>query len=189
MEFLTQLNWVDLFILLLLAGSIFAGWTQGLIRYALSTLGAIVAFIVAAQLKGPITDALAFWTAFNPPLRELWIFILLYLGLTVALWFIVRALYRTSRLPIIRQLDELGGAILGLVFAIVVIVLLLVVLDTFFLAEPAAIRAEAGFLRGLYALMNDSVLVPLFREIVIPTAGAAARPFVPSEIADFLQLP
>jgi uncharacterized membrane protein required for colicin V production len=188
-EFITQLNWIDLFILALLAGAVFVGWTQGLIRYALSTLGAVIAFIVAAQLKGPVADALGFWTAFNPPLRELWIFIVLYVGTTVGLWFAIRAFYRTTRLPIIRQLDELGGAIFGFVFAAVVIVFLLVVMDTFFMAEPAAFVAQAGFLRGLYELMNESILVQVFRETVIPTAGAVARPFVPDEIANFLQLP
>jgi uncharacterized membrane protein required for colicin V production len=188
-EFITQLNWIDLFILALLAGSVFVGWTQGLIRYVLSTFGAIIAFIFAAQLKGPVTDTLGFWTAFNPPLRELWIFIVLYVGATVGLWFAIRALYRTTRLPIIRQLDELGGAIFGFIFATVAIVFLLVVLDTFFMAEPDAVAAQAGFLRGLYEVMNDSLLVQVFRETVIPTAGAVARPFVPNEIAEFLQLP
>jgi uncharacterized membrane protein required for colicin V production len=188
-EFLTELNWIDLLILILLAGGVFLGWTQGLVRYALSTFSVIVSFVVAAQLKGPLTDALGFWTAFNPPLRELWIFIVLYAGITVGLWFAVRALYRTTRLPIIRQLDELGGAVFGLLFAIVVIVFGLVVLDTFFQTAPPAAAGEAGWLHGLYQTMNDSILVEVFRQTVIPTAGWLARPFVPSEIAEFLRLP
>jgi uncharacterized membrane protein required for colicin V production len=187
-EFLTELNWIDLLILILLGGGVFLGWTQGLVRYAFSTLGVIISFIVAAQLKGPLTEALGFWTAFNPPLRELWIFIVLYVGITVGLWFGVRALYRTTRLPVARQLDEIGGAVFGLLFAVIVIVFGLVVLDTFFETAPAAAIGEAGWLHGLYQTLNNSFLVEVFRQIVIPTAGWLARPFVPSEIAQFLRL-
>jgi uncharacterized membrane protein required for colicin V production len=189
MEFIAQLNWIDLFIMALLAGFVFIGWTQGLVRYALSTLGAIIAFVIAAQLKRPVTDALGFWTAFNAPLRELWICVVLYLGGTVGLWFAIRALYRTTRLPVVRQLDEVGGALLGFVFAVVAIVFLLVALDTFFQTQPDLVVADAGILRGLYDLLNSSLLVQVFRETVIPTAGAVARPFVPNEVAEFLRLP
>jgi uncharacterized membrane protein required for colicin V production len=188
-DFITRLNWIDLVVLALLAGFVFIGWTQGLIRYALATFGTIIAFVVAAQLKEPVTNALGFWTAFNPPLRELWIFIVLYLAITIGLWFGIRALYRTTRLPGVRQVDELGGAIFGFLFAAVVIVFFVVVLDTFFLAEPDRYLAEAGFLRGLHDALNRSVLVDVFRETLIPTAGAIARPFVPAEVAEFLRLP
>ena len=37
-----------------------------------------------------------------------------------------------------------------------------------------------------YEALNDSVLIDYFREVLIPTAGFVARPFVPKEIADLL---
>ncbi len=189
-EFFNQLNWIDLFIVILLAGGVFIGWTQGLIRYALSGVGVLVAFVLASQLKGPLSDMLGFWTAFSPPVRELWIFFVLFVGLTLAAWFIVRALYRRTRLPIARQLDELGGAVLGMIFAALAIVFLVVLLDSFFDSEtvPAFAKNEAGFLRAIHETMNDSLLVSVFREAIIPTAGYVTRPFVPSQIAEFLHL-
>jgi uncharacterized membrane protein required for colicin V production len=190
-EFIANLNWIDLFIVIVLAGSVFAGWTQGLIRYLLSGIGVVVAFVLASQLKGPTTEALGFWTAFDEPVKELWVFVFLFIGLTIAAWFLVRALYRRTRLPIARQLDELGGAVLGLLFAVIFIVLLLVVMDTFF-QDPTLTtftKDEAGVLKALYDVMNDSLLVGVFRQLIIPTVGFFARPFVPAEIREFLHWP
>ena len=82
----------------------------------LNSLALLVAFIVAAQLKGPLIDLLGFWTAFTPEGRELIVFMILFIGLTVAAWFVIFRAYRRSRLPIPKQLDEIGGAILGLVY-------------------------------------------------------------------------
>jgi uncharacterized membrane protein required for colicin V production len=63
-ELLAQLNWVDLAIIVALAGGVFAGFTEGAISYLLNALAVVVAFIVAAQLKEPIIGLLGFWTAF-----------------------------------------------------------------------------------------------------------------------------
>jgi uncharacterized membrane protein required for colicin V production len=189
-EFFSRLSPIDLFIVLCLAGGVFAGFTQGLIRYALNGLVVIVAFVVASQLKGPLYEVLGFWEAFTPDLRQLIIFLLLFIGLVVGGWFIVRAMYRRTRLPIVKQLDEIGGAVLGLLFAALSIVFLLVVMDSFFKGGAGdAEVASAGFLRGFYDAMNQSVLVEFFRETLIPTFGLLARPFVPREIAELLELP
>jgi uncharacterized membrane protein required for colicin V production len=194
-DFFSQLSWIDFFIIVILAGGAFAGFQQGLIRWVLSWVSLIVAFVLAAQLKHPVTEALStFWTAFSPDVREFWVFVVLFIGLSVGGWFIVRAFYRTTRLPIIKQLDEIGGAILGIVFAATSIVLLLVVFDSLFKGAatlPGGVGLPTDQVAGLksfYKVMNDSVLVKFFNTTVIPVAGTLARPFVPSEIADFLHL-
>jgi uncharacterized membrane protein required for colicin V production len=194
LELIRELNWVDFAVIVALAGGAFAGFQQGLIRYVLSWVSLVIAFIVAAQLKRPLTDLLStFWTAFDPPVREFWVFVVLFVGLSVAGWFIVRAFVRTTRLTAVKQLDEIGGALLGVAFAATFIVLQLVVLDTLFKTIVTAPgqsggSSETGFLRGYYDALNDSVLVGVFRNTVIPVAGTLARPFVPSEIARFLRV-
>jgi uncharacterized membrane protein required for colicin V production len=195
LDFIGNLNWVDFALIIVLATGAFFGFQQGLIRYVLSWVSLIVAFILAAQLKGPVTDALStFWTAFDPTVREFWVFIVLFLGFSVAGWFIVRMFYRTTRLPIVKELDEIGGALLGITFAATFIVFFLVVFDTLF-RSAATLPGGAGlpaaqtdWLKGFYQAMNDSVLVGVFNRTVIPIAGTLARPFVPSEIAQFLKL-
>lgn len=182
MELLTQLGWVDLVIIGILAAGVFAGFTQGMIRYVLNALAVIVAFILAAQLKGPVFDLLRFWDFLTPEGRELLIFVVLFVGFVLAGFFVIRALYHRTRLPVVKQLDELGGAIFGLVFAALVLVFQLLVLDSFFRAGGEA----GGWLGGYYEAMNDSIIIQFLRETVIPTAGFLARPFVPEEIARLL---
>jgi uncharacterized membrane protein required for colicin V production len=196
LDFIGKLNWVDFVIIVVLAAGAFAGFQQGMIRWLLSWVALVVAFILASQLKGPITDTLStFWTAFTPEVREFWVFAVLFVGLSVGGWFIVRAFYRTTRLPIVKQIDEVGGALLGIAFAATFIVLQVVVLDSLFKASTVVPRAgvalppeQVAGLRSYYNALNDSVLVGIFHSIVIPVAGTLARPFVPREIADFLRL-
>jgi uncharacterized membrane protein required for colicin V production len=186
-QFFRELSPMDLFIVAVLAGGVFAGFTQGLVRYALNVVMVIVAFIVASLLKVPLDDALGFWEAFTPLLREQILFLLLYIGLVVGGWFIVRAFFRRTRLPIARQLDELGGAVVGLLFAALTIAFLLVVMDTFFLTAPEPITNQAGIIKGLYDALDSSALVQVFRDTLVPTFGSVARPFVPADIARFLE--
>lgn len=182
MDLLARLSWVDLVIILILAAGVFAGFMQGMIRYALNALVVIVAFVLASQLKGPIVDLLGFWRAFDAEGRELLVFILLFLALVVAGFFAIRALYHRTRLPIARQLDEIGGAIFGLIFAALVLTFQLLVYDSFFRGGGET----GGWVASYYAALNDSLIVAFFRETIIPTAGFLARPFVPAEIADLL---
>jgi uncharacterized membrane protein required for colicin V production len=188
-EFFSQLSPIDLFIIASLAAGIFAGFTQGMIRNALSGLVVVVAFVVASQLKGPLFELLSFWQAYTPQLRELIIFLILFIGLVIGGWFVVRTFYKRTRLPIAKQLDELGGAILGALFAALSIVFLMVVLDSFFQVASDSEVAGAGPLKGFYDAMDGSVLVEFFRTLLLPTVGLLARPFVPSEIGQFLDRP
>jgi len=186
MEFLQKLGPIDLLIVASLAAGVFAGFMQGMVRYALNIVVVIVAFIVAGLLRGPFDGILSGWNVFGPELREQLVFLILFVGLTIGGWFIVRVFWRGTRLPVAKQLDEIGGAVLGLVFAAFSIVMTMVVMDTFFRSAPDAAVGAAGPLKGFYDAMDSSVLVDFFRAALIPTLGQLARPFVPSEIADFL---
>ena len=189
MEFLTKLGPIDLLIVTSLAAGVFVGFTQGMIRYALNVLVVMAAFIIAGQLRGPVNALLGFWDAFTPELRLQIVFLVLFVGLAVGGWFIVRILWHGTRLPIAKQFDELGGAVLGLLFAALSIVMTMVVMDTFFKSAPDAVINAAGPLTGFYQAMDSSVLVDFFRSALIPTFGQVVKIFVPSDIAEFLTLP
>lgn len=189
MEVLQKLGPIDLFIVASLAAGVFAGFMAGMVRYALSIVVVIVAFIIAGQLRGPFDSILQGWNVFGPEMREQLVFLILFVGLTIGGWFIVKVFWKGTRLPIAKQLDELGGAVLGLVFAALSIVMTMIVMDTFFLSAPDSAVNAAGPLKGFYQAMDSSVLVDFFRSTLIPTLGQLARPFVPSEIAGFLKAP
>ena len=186
MEFVTKLGPIDLLIVASLALGVFAGFTQGMVRYALNIVVVVAAFIIAGQLRDPLFHLLDFWDAFTPELRLQLLFLVLFVGLTIGGWFIVRTFWKGTRLPIAKQLDELGGAVLGLVFAALSIVMLLVVMDTFFKTAPDSAVAGAGPITWFYQAMDHSVLVDFFRSTLIPTIGQVARPLLPAEIAKFL---
>jgi uncharacterized membrane protein required for colicin V production len=158
-EVLQSLSWVDLAIILVLAVGVFAGFTQGTIVYLLNSLALLVAFVVAAQLKGPIIDLLGFWTAFTPEGRELIIFIVLFLGLAIAAWLVIWATYRRTRLPIAKQIDEILGAVMGLLYVALFISLHLLVLDSFFLGGGEA----GGWLGAYYEALNNSLIIGFFQ--------------------------
>jgi uncharacterized membrane protein required for colicin V production len=187
MELIGRLNWVDVALIILLAVAVFVGYMQGILRYVLSALVVIVAFVVASQLKGPLAASLGFWTPTTPELKELWIFLFLFLAFVIGGWFVVRIFYRQTRLPIVRQADEIGGAMLGLLFAVLVIGFHVVVLDSFFRVASGSEIGNSGWLRDYYGALSDSVLVGFVRDTVIPVAGFVARPFVPPEIAALLR--
>lgn len=182
MELLTRLSWIDLAVIIVMAAGVFIGFTQGAIRYLLNSLAVLVAFVLAAQLKGPIVGLLGFWTAFSAAGRELLVFVLLFFGLVVAGWFTIRALYRRTRLPVPKQLDELAGAVLGLVWVALLITFHMVVYDSFFLdgAEPR------GWVGSYWEALNDSLIVDYFRQALLPTVGFLLRPFVPEPISQLL---
>jgi len=186
MEFLQKLGPIDLFIVAALAVGVFAGFMQGMVRVALNIVVVIVAFIIAGLLRDPFDSVISGWNVFDAELRLQLVFLILFIGLTIAGWFIVRVFWKGTRLPIAKQLDELGGAVLGFVFAALSIVLTLVVMDTFFQSAPDDVVDSAGPLTAIYEAMDSSVLVDLFRATLIPTLGQAARPFVPRDIAEFL---
>lgn len=183
MEFLAQLSWVDVAILAFLALGVFIGFTQGIIRYLLNVIALFVAFIVAAQLKGPVSDLFGVWEAFPPEGRELFFFVVFFIGFVVGFWFLIRAFFSRTRLPVGAVLDEIGGAILALAYVVILISFHVVVLDSFYLGEGAE---ATGALGSYYNALNDSFIVGYFRETVIPAIGFVARPFVPREIAQLL---
>ena len=189
MEFISQLRPIDLFIVLCLAAGVFAGFTQGIIRTLLNCLVVVVAFVVASILRGPLFDLLTFWRAFTPELREEIVYLVLFIGVLVAGWFAVRSIWQRSRLPVPKQLDEIGGAILGVLFVALTITLLMVVLDAFFTTAPDAATAGAGLIRNFYDAMNQSVLVDFFRAALLPILDPLLSPFLPNDIADLLVAP
>lgn len=182
MELLAQLNWIDLAVIVVLAAGVFIGFTQGAIRYLLNCIAVLIAFVLAAQLKGPIVGLLGFWTAFSPAGRELLVFVLLFIGLVVAAWFTIRAMYARTRLPVPRQLDELAGGLFGLLWVGLLITFHLLVYDSYFLAGAEPV----GWVGGYWEALNESLIVQFFRDTLVPTAGFLVRPFVPAGIAQLL---
>jgi hypothetical protein len=188
-EFISDLRPIDLFVVLCLAAGVFAGFTQGTIRTLLNCVVVLVAFVVASILRDPLYDLLTFWRAFTPELRLEIVYLVLFVAVLVGGWFAVRSIWQRSRLPIPKQLDEIGGAILGVLFVAMTITFLMVVLDAFFTTAPDAATASAGLLQSFWQAMNESVLVDFFRAALLPLFAVILTPLLPDDIADLLVAP
>lgn len=182
MELLTQLSWVDLAIITVLAVGVFVGFTQGMIRYILNGVAVLIAFVLAGQLKGPLVDLLGFWDAFTPEGRQLLIFNILFFGFTIGGFLVIRMLYHRTRLPIARQIDEIGGAAFGLLWVTLIICFGLLVLDSFFEGGGQT----GGWVATVYEALNGSIIVEFLRNTVIPVAGFLVRPFLPGNLVEFI---
>jgi uncharacterized membrane protein required for colicin V production len=186
-EVIAEFTVTDLVVLVTLAFGVLMGFTQGTLRYILSSIAVLVAFAVASLLKGPIADAVAgVWRASTAEQQELWIYVVLLIIGIIGGWFLVRTFYRQTRLPIYRRLDEIGGAVLGVLFVVLVYSVTLVTLDTYFLHADQAVVDASPVFGPLYQFLNDSVLVTWFRDYVIPIVGFVLRPFVPDDVDPFL---
>ena len=189
MDFISDLRPIDLFVVLCLAAGVFMGFTQGIIRTLLNCVVVLIAFVVASILRDPLFELLTFWQAFTPQLRQEIVYLVLFIGVLIGGWFAVRSIWQRSRLPIPKALDEIGGAILGVLFVALIITFLMVVLDAFFKTAPDAATASAGLIKSLYDALNASVLVDFFRTALLPTFGVILSPLVPSDIDDLLVAP
>lgn len=188
MEIFERLSWIDLLLIILLALGVFLGYVQGAVRYLVSCIAVLLAFIIGAQLKGPISDALSFWTAFSDPMRELFFFLVLFFGLIIAAWALALTFHRRAEAGVGRQLDDLAGAILGFVFIVLVLSFHLMVLDSFFRGGLSEGDLDsAGFLRPYYDGMNGTLIVELLRQYVVPLVALVVRPLLPGELASIFE--
>ena len=186
---ITEISWVDLVVVLILAMGVFAGWIGGLARYALTVIGVLVAYVVASQLARPVTDALSnVWTAFSDEGRLLFVYFVLFILFLAGMFSAVGFFLGRTRLPgRWRIVDEVLAAVLGFVFAALVLVTLQLVLDSYFVGASEGEMADAGLLHGLWQLLDASVLVAAFREVALPLFDVALRPVLPGEIGSLLQ--
>lgn len=188
MEIIGQFTVTDLVVLVTLAGGVLAGFQQGMLRYLLNGVVVIVAFILASQLKGPIADTIgSFWDFGSPNQQELWFFIGLFAVGVIGGFLLVRLFYRQTRLPIIRQIDEIGGAILGLLWVAILYSFSLVLLDSYFLTAPEAPTEAATVLGPIYEALNNSVILGWFRDVLVPILGFIVGPFIPDELEPFIR--
>ena len=187
MDVLTEFTITDLVVLVTLAGGLLVGFQQGLLRYLLNAAVVVVSFILASVLKGPIGAALnSFWDFGTPEQQELWVYLGLLAAGIIGGFVLVRMFYRQTRLPILRQIDEILGAVAGVLWLALIYTVSLVVLDTFFLVAGESAADAAAILGPLYDALNQSVILGWFREWLLPVVAFVVQPFVPAEIDQFL---
>jgi uncharacterized membrane protein required for colicin V production len=169
------LNPFDILIIFALLGGAVLGFIRGLVRMALN----LVVLYVAAVLAMTFYDKAGRWIGYMsgmPPTISQGIAFLLILALTtIAITSVLRRTYRDTELPGIRQIDQLGGMVIGFFLATIWIGFSIVAL-AFMLGTP--VTQDDSLRQNLIAYFQSSNLIPIFYSF-LPVALATLRPWMP----------
>jgi uncharacterized membrane protein required for colicin V production len=171
----TWLNPFDVLILLaLLAGSAW-GFVRGLIRMALSLVVLYVSAVLAMTVYERVGDYFTYMFGLPMNISEGLAFLVILAVTSIVLNSVLRLTYRDTELPGIRQVDQLGGMVIG--FFITCIWIGFTILAFAFMLG-ASIAEEEGLGVNLIAYFQRSNLIPIFYRF-LPIALATLRPWMP----------
>jgi uncharacterized membrane protein required for colicin V production len=184
-EFLSSLTIFDLVYFLFLFGFFVLGFAQGTIRRLLGLAAVMFSFLLAANLRDPLGSFLAAnWTQFPREyaymLGFLIVFLTAWIGFTVA----IQTFYTTQPLwEKYRFVDEVIGGILGVIEAGLLLVIAIVILDSFFLVPGIGESGnELHFIRDFWNAMNEAQVTAFFRENIVPLFITVFGVFIPDDI-------
>ena len=179
------LNPFDVLIALALLAGVALGFVRGLVRMALSLLVLYVAAVLALTLHRPAGNWIIYLFGLPRNVSQGMAFILILILTSVIINFVLRRTYKDTELPGIRQIDQLGGLVIGFLVTCIWIGLVILVV-AFLLRTP--VSDEATFQMNLTAYFRSSALIPIFYRI-LPIAVATLRPWLPKELSpDILNL-
>jgi len=184
-EFLSSLTIFDLVYFLFLFGFFVLGFAQGTIRRLLGLAAVMFSFLLAANLRDPLGSFLAAnWTQFPREyaymLGFLIVFLTAWIGFTVA----IQTFYTTQPLwEKYRFVDEVIGGILGVIEAGLLLVVAIVILDSFFLVPGIQESGnELHFIRDFWNALNEAQVTAFFRDSIVPLFFVVFGLFIPDDI-------
>jgi membrane protein required for colicin V production len=171
------LNPFDIFIVLGLFAGIALGFIRGLVRMALNLLVLYIAIVLAMTFYDELgyRFGLVAGGAMPQSITEAIAFAVILILAVVILNLVLRRTYRDTELPGIRQIDQLGGMVVGFILICTWIGLAIVTVG--FLLSASDI-AEGTVRANLLVYFNTSNLIPIFYEF-LPIALFTLRPWMP----------
>jgi uncharacterized membrane protein required for colicin V production len=184
-EFLSSLTLFDLVYFLFLFGFFVLGFAQGTIRRLLGLAAVMFSFLFAANIRDPLGSFLAAnWTQFPREYAYMIGFLTVFLAAWIAFTVTIQTFYTTQPLwEKYRFVDEVIGGILGVIEAGLLLVIAIVILDSFFLIPGMAESGnELHFVRDFWNMMDDAQVTAFFRESIVPVFFAVFGIFIPDDI-------
>jgi membrane protein required for colicin V production len=146
------MNWIDIVILLIVAGSAFSGLSQGAVRTAISFVGFIAAIFLAGRYYPEVAQSLfSSDKSWGPILGYVIIFIVVTFAASVIGWILSRVVKAT----LLGWIDKLVGGVIGAVTGFLTCAALLAVVMKYLPATDTVIAgsALAGFLLDKFPLV------------------------------------
>ncbi len=123
------MNWLDIIIIIIIAGGVFIGLKTGLIRIALSLAGVIIGILLAGHFYASLAERLTFIT--QKGTAEVVAFAIIFIAVMVIAVVLAALLRWVVSALLLGWVDHLGGAILGLVLGAIFIGALLAILSQY----------------------------------------------------------
>jgi uncharacterized membrane protein required for colicin V production len=174
------INPFDFLIVLALLGGAALGFIRGLVRMALSLLVLYVAAVVAMAAHVWLGRWVGYITSLPKTVSQGIGFLLLLAVTAIVLNFILRKTYRETELPGIRQIDQLGGMIIGFFLATLWIGFSILAI-AFIMGTP--VDEPSGLRLNLVGYFQSSNLIPVFYAF-LPIALATLKPWMPKGLPD-----
>ncbi len=171
------LNPFDILIAFALIAGVIWGFTHGLVRMALSLVILYLAVVLAMSFHVKVGQWILYLSGQGLPqaAAELTAFLFILILTTTVLTFVMNRAFKDTELPGIRQIDQLGGLVLGFVLSATWIGLALVGLV--FVMNTPGVGSDA-FRANVLGYMRSSLLVPIFSD-VWPIILATLKPWLP----------
>lgn len=205
---------IDALVVVVLVALIVRGWMRGLLREAIDVGALVLAAITAFRSAPAVGRSLTDLFGVTPGLARVLGGALLFIAILVAASIVGALIHRSIKvLPGLTTLNRLGGAALGMVYTVVLVVIALTLMAAAplpaavgdqvdrsgvaaFVAEPTSLAQQAfGVVSGdralqsmawIRATVDDWVVDPAVTKITLPTIDDDARAHVSVQTADDL---
>ena len=184
-EFISSLTLFDYVYFLILFGFFVLGFAQGTIRRLLGLAAVLFSFLFAANVRDPLGAFLAAnWTQFPKEYAYMIGFLTVFLAAWIALTIVIQNFYTSQPLwEKYRFVDEVIGGILGVIEGGLLLVIAIVILDSFFKIPGIGESGnELHFLRDFWDCMDAAQVTSFFRESIVPVFFAVFGLFIPDDI-------
>jgi uncharacterized membrane protein required for colicin V production len=179
------LDWplIDLVLLVALFGFFILGVIQGTIRTILGIISILFAFLLAANLRGPLGDGLASnWNQFPVGYNRMLAFLILFVVFSVGFLVLILGYYKRTELaagnPV---LEDLAGGSLGLLMGLILLAIVVAIMGSYQI--PGPFKGELDYLRDFHdTLLFKSNLGAAFRDSVVPVIVHGISPLLPSDL-------
>lgn len=171
------LNPLDVIIGFALLAGVAWGFIRGLVRMILSLVVLYVATILAMTFYDELGGWFGYVTGYNlsDSANETIAFLFILIVTAVLMTFVLSRTYKDTELPGVRQIDQLGGLVVGFFLTAIWIGLAIIAL-AFVLKAP--VEGAGAFRQNVMNYFRTSNLIPIFYRF-LPVAFATLKPWMP----------
>jgi uncharacterized membrane protein required for colicin V production len=177
--------YADLAICIYLFAWVILGVAQGPLRRGLGILAMLLAFIFAANLRDTVGTFLHDnWTQFNLEYNKLLAFILIFCVGWVIASIAITGFYKRAELSAAHPIvDDLLGALLGLLEGVLLLLIVVIVMNSYVL--PSAKPGDIGQLRDFQnTVVNQSEICRWLKDVVASPFVHILGTFLPGDLVE-----